>query len=269
MMMSTPLATFAAASRSRGPAAIESGTVIIGSYATARHPSDKEIELVMATTVGQLDALAGSIGVASSRELMLALFGTGEFAGNIGDYYDPENSLLPSLFRHRRGNPITLSALAISVGRRLGITVHGVSMPGHFLLSSHDAPNVWLDPFHSGAVLDQDDVSGFYRHLHGHDAHLHPGHLKPVGPDLVLARMLNNLRMIYGHTRSMSDLAWVGLLSATLPSGPGWAISIADTLETEQRYAQAASIFDTAAEFGPEPQRDCCAATAQRLRRLR
>ena len=268
-MMSTPLATFAAASRSEGPAAIESGTVIIGSYATARRPSDKQIELVMATTVSQLDALAGSIGVASSRELMLALFGSGEFAGNIGDYYDPENSLLPSLFRHRRGNPITLSALAISVGRRLGITLHGVSMPGHFLLSSDDAPNVWLDPFHSGAVLSHGDVSGFYSHLHGDDAHLDPGRLKPVGPDLVLARMLNNLRMIYGYARSMNDLAWVGLLGATLPSGPGWAASIANALETEQRYAQAASIFEAVAEFGPEPQRDSCAAAAKRLRGLR
>jgi hypothetical protein len=267
-MMSTSVAAFASASRSEGPVAIESGAAIIGAYATVRRPGDKEIATVIATTVSQLDELAGSISVGSSRELMLALFGTGDFAGNIGNYYDPENSLLPSLFRYRRGNPITLAALAISVGRRLGITLHGVSMPGHFLLSGDDAPNVWLDPFHSGAVLNQADLSGFFRHLHGDDAQLDPGHLKPVGPDLVLARMLNNLQMIYGNARSMNDLAWVGLLSATLRGGPGWATSIADTLETEQRYAQAASIFETAAEFGPEPQRGSYVAAAKRLRGL-
>ena len=46
----------------------------------------------------------------------------------------------------RRGIPITLSVLYIEIARRLGLPVHGVGLPGHFLVHLADA-GTFVDPF--------------------------------------------------------------------------------------------------------------------------
>src|SRR5262249_12097042 len=62
------------------------------------------------------------------------LFDEEGFQGNISDYYNPANSFLNDVLDTRQGIPITLSILYIAIGRRLGMNVHGVSFPGHFLV---------------------------------------------------------------------------------------------------------------------------------------
>jgi regulator of sirC expression with transglutaminase-like and TPR domain len=42
------------------------------------------------------------------------------FAGNVNDYYDRRNSLLPCVLATRRGIPITLAVLYIELARRSG-----------------------------------------------------------------------------------------------------------------------------------------------------
>ena len=43
----------------------------------------------------------------------------------------------------------------IEVGRRIGVALHGVGMPGHFLVGVDGDPGEFIDPFHAGAVLDR------------------------------------------------------------------------------------------------------------------
>lgn len=56
------------------------------------------------------------------------------FRGNMQDYYDPRNSFLSDVLDRRLGIPITLSILYMEIGRRLGLALHGVSFPGHFIV---------------------------------------------------------------------------------------------------------------------------------------
>ena len=42
----------------------------------------------------------------------------------------------------------------MEVGRRLGVPLAGVGMPGHFLLRDKVDPTVFVDPFHGGRLLD-------------------------------------------------------------------------------------------------------------------
>jgi regulator of sirC expression with transglutaminase-like and TPR domain len=259
--------TFAEASRSEGPSAVESGALVIGAYATVDSNLQDKIAAVVRSTVNELDDFAAEVEASTAVDLMLVLFGSGEFSGNMGNYYDPGNSLLPLLLKHRRGNPITLSALAMAIGRRKGITLNGVSMPGHFLLSSDDSPGVWLDPFHAGSVLTETQVRERFHQLHGESSELTREHLQPAPAASILARMLNNLRFIYGRLGSLDDLAWLGLLSASLPDGgPQWAEPIAAALASQQRNSDAAAIFDVAAEYGPLTSRANYLERAQELR---
>lgn len=266
--MSDSIAKFAEASRAEGPAAVEAGAVIIGAHATSESSDQDSIGAVVVGTFRDLDDYAVGVEAAEPVELMQVLFGSGEFAPNIGNYYDPENSLLPMVLKHRRGNPITLSALAMAIGRRKGIILHGVSMPGHFLLSSDDSPDLWLDPFHAGSVLTEDQVRERFRQLQGDKSELTREHLQPASAASILARMLNNLRFIYGQLASLDDLAWLGLLSATLPDGGAqWAEPIAVALAAQQRKPEAAAIFDVAATYGIESSRADYQKRAEQLRR--
>ncbi|MGN6649000.1 SirB1 family protein, partial [Trinickia sp.] len=69
------------------------------------------------------------------------------FAGNLNDYYDPDNSHLNVVLKRRRGIPISLAVLYLELGEQIGVPVKGVSFPGHFLLRvTLPEGDVMLDP---------------------------------------------------------------------------------------------------------------------------
>src|SRR5262249_54358097 len=76
------------------------------------------------------------------------------FRGNSTDYYDPRNSYFNMVLDRRVGIPITLSAVAIAVGRRAGLNVVGVALPGHFVAKAvAGGQEIFFDPFHGGQRL--------------------------------------------------------------------------------------------------------------------
>jgi regulator of sirC expression with transglutaminase-like and TPR domain len=80
------------------------------------------------------------------------------FAGNVNDYYDPRNSLMPSVLSSRRGIPITLAVLYIELATQNGLKAQGISFPGHFLVKvSLPRGEAVIDPF-SGQSLSREDL---------------------------------------------------------------------------------------------------------------
>jgi regulator of sirC expression with transglutaminase-like and TPR domain len=72
--------------------------------------------------------------------------------GNTDDYYDPRNSYLNEVIDRKTGIPITLSILYMELGRRIGLSLEGISFPGHFLVQLQVRGGVLiLDPFAGGA----------------------------------------------------------------------------------------------------------------------
>ncbi len=81
-----------------------------------------------------LDAFADACPERTFEGWRRYLFEELGFTGAVEDYYDPANSFLNEVLTRRTGLPISLSVLGIEVGRRLGLELVGVGMPGHFLL---------------------------------------------------------------------------------------------------------------------------------------
>ena len=157
----------------------------------------------------RLDEIAARCVTARSpAQLGEALFVDQGFAGNVEDYTDPRNSLLDDVIDRRLGIPITLSILMVEVGRRIGIPLHGVGMPGHFLVGARDEPGVFVDPFSRGRVSTRRLC--VFAALQGPDAFL-PSYLDPTGPRAVVLRVLNNLQRAYLE-RSSVDAVWVARL---------------------------------------------------------
>jgi regulator of sirC expression with transglutaminase-like and TPR domain len=77
------------------------------------------------------------------------------FAPNVDNYYDPRNSFLNEVLERRVGIPISLSILYIEIGCRVGLSLRGVSFPGHFLVKCKlDDGLIVLDPYCRGYRWD-------------------------------------------------------------------------------------------------------------------
>lgn len=130
------------------------------------------------------------------------------FAANGADYYDPRNSFLNEVLERRLGIPITLSVVYIEVGRRIGLPLHGVSFPAHFLVKCvlRDGAIV-LDPYAKGVSLGLDDLVRRLKAWHSGfdpDPELVKNLLSTAGSRDILARILRNLRGIYLHQGALT-----------------------------------------------------------------
>jgi len=174
----------------------------------------------------QLDALAVLADDAAGHDvdgLAAYLFGELGFAGNTGDYGDPRNSFLDEVLRRRLGLPITLGVVMIEVGRRVGVDLVGVGMPGHFLVGTDDGR--FVDPFNGGTVLDHAGACRLFEATHP-GAPFHPAYLDPVGPRAVLSRVLANLVQTFTH-RAPASAVWALKLRLAVPG-----LTAADEAET-------------------------------------
>jgi regulator of sirC expression with transglutaminase-like and TPR domain len=160
-----------------------------------------------------LDELAAGCGGGTFDDLRRHLFVTEGFRGDDNSYYDPANSFLDKVIARRRGIPITLSVVTMEVGRRLGLTVEGIGMPGHFLVH-HDG--AIYDPFHGGGPLDREGCAAIYAALGGGDS-FDASLLAPVDARAILARMLANLKRVYTTEGDLNALERVLRLRTAMP----------------------------------------------------
>lgn len=135
------------------------------------------------------------------------------FDGNAADYYNHENSILPTVIESRKGLPLTLTLLYRFVARRAGLEIQGVNLPGHFIARCGE---VYFDPFHGGRILSLADCADI---LARQGLELDDEHLEAPGSREVVARMLANLGHAYSveesrWQKSMVD-RWIGLLTGS------------------------------------------------------
>jgi regulator of sirC expression with transglutaminase-like and TPR domain len=133
-----------------------------------------------------------------AEELAQFIFQRLGFQGNATEYHDPRNSYLNEVLDRRLGIPITLSVVYVSVAGRLGIPAFGIGLPGHFVVKIESpGEEVFLDPFHGGALLSAEDCARLVEATTGYAGPLQEEWLKPAPARAILTRMLNNLRNIY------------------------------------------------------------------------
>jgi regulator of sirC expression with transglutaminase-like and TPR domain len=164
--------------------------------------------------LGELDAIAQRLRVrmpqrASAEDRIVALnqllFDDLGYRGNTDEYYDPRNSYLNEVLERRTGIPITLSIVYMEVGRRAGLSLEGVSFPGHFLVRTRVRGGVLvLDPFAGGVPQSEDDLRERLKRVIPEGAVEVPvaelpleQFLEPAGNRQILARVLRNLKAIH------------------------------------------------------------------------
>ena len=178
------------------------------------------VDLVAGLTM--LDELAAMVASPTVEGVCRSLFrGDHALVGHRDDYYDPRNSFITDVVASRRGIPISLSVIAMEVGRRVGVDLVGVGMPGHFLVAERPSqglvPEIFADPFHGGRIMDATGCARLFAELLGEAQRFDVRFLAMTPPMSIVERMLNNLKAIYLRNGDTARLRGVMALRAAFP----------------------------------------------------
>lgn len=154
--------------------------------------------------------------------LTRVLFEEEGFSGDEESYDEPSNSSVGRVLARRRGMPITLSIVAMEVGKLAGLRLTGIGLPGHFVVGGPDLPEgMYLDPFGGGALCDAEALSRRLGAIFGAPVALGSDALRPDPARAILARVLLNLRRSYERRNRWEDALGALELSEALEPQSG------------------------------------------------
>jgi regulator of sirC expression with transglutaminase-like and TPR domain len=140
-------------------------------------------------------------------------------APTAAEFHDPLNSDLDRVVARRVGLPISLAIVELEVAWRIGLALHGIGLPGHFILGG--PTGTLIDPAGGGRALTPDDCQALIRRSLGESVLFHVGLLRRAGRREILARVLRNLRSVHLTRRDWpAALGVVDLLLVVEPTDP-------------------------------------------------
>ena len=221
---------------------------------------DVEAELLF------FDAMAKQLPAGSDvDDLVQMMFVELDFSGDVGDYYSVDNSRVEVVVARRRGIPLTLAVVMCSIGRRAGIELVPVGLPGHVIVSAGDGSR-FIDVFDKGRSLTRADCSKIIATLHP-GVELTSSMLAPMSPKAIVVRMLNNVIGVHQRRGSRTELLTALQLREHLHATPSaGAREVAAALAAEGKLAEAADELERAAEALEEDSAVSLVAQATRYR---
>jgi regulator of sirC expression with transglutaminase-like and TPR domain len=129
------------------------------------------------------------------------------FRGNEEDYGNPDNCSLAFVLKERKGKPILLAEITVSVARRAKIPIVGIPAPGRYL-AKYDgkmAPagfrrdDIYFDPFGGGVILSREDLLRLFPDQD-------PDRMVPPGTNReTITRILRNITADYRNSGAAAD----------------------------------------------------------------
>jgi len=151
--------------------------------------------------INQLATEANSFPVVDAHSLVKFLAIEKSFSGNSENYYAVSNSLLNQVLTTKRGIPITLALVYLSVVQKLKpdtqrLSAWGINFPGHFLVGVSDNMGEHLiDPF-AGCLVTREECYSMIASLYGRNPDPDDRYFAPADSKQLLRRILENLKAI-------------------------------------------------------------------------
>ncbi len=121
--------------------------------------------------------------------------------GNSREYYSASNSNLLWVIANGVGNPISLCAIYMLTGQRLGLRIQGCNFPGHFLARIEEGDEIWLvDCFNRGRFMLAEDVT---KHHPAANPSMEEIIHQPASVETIIARVLRNLDESFERTHNL------------------------------------------------------------------
>jgi regulator of sirC expression with transglutaminase-like and TPR domain len=255
----------------REPVPLACGALLIAKEEYPALDVNKYLDALLALSrQAEPSVRGGANTVERIQRLSDFLFEQQGFAGNVEEFNDPRNSFLNDVIERRLGIPISLSVIYLDVGRRLGLNLHGVSFPSHFLVKAVDERGeLIIDPFNKGQILDLDDIRNRLRQIYGQPVEVQPEMLKTAETRQILSRMLRNLKNIYtGGADWMRALAALDRILLIEPRSPNEILERAGLYEKLECFQSALDDLQSFLSLAPEhPAADAAREGLMRMMR--
>lgn len=142
------------------------------------------------------------------RILNHILFSIESFSNSRSGHPEPQDALVGEVMKLKKGNPLGLGTLYLSLARDLNLPIHGVNLPNHFILCYCDEHHIhngsehsrdtelpggilfYINPYSEGTVIHPNDVSEFLSHL---DLPVDERHCGPCAPIDIIRRLIGNV----------------------------------------------------------------------------
>jgi len=138
--------------------------------------------------------------------LNYVIFDLHKFRRNTNNFYSPQNSFINQVIETRKGNPISLAIIYLSVAKKLKLPVYGVNLPKNFILAykdelrHYDAADemhdiiFYINPYNKGAVLGKREIDYF---IQQQNLQTDRSYYLPCNNKDIVIRLINNLLLSY------------------------------------------------------------------------
>ena len=138
------------------------------------------------------------------------------FSGTRGGAAKPSHALPREVLEQRKGNSLALGAFYLAMAQELGLPIHGVNLPNHFILAYCDGGHLgefsedgspggvlfYINPFNKGGIIHPDEVNAFLGHL---DLPVDQRNCGPCHPVDVVRRLIGNLAYAFERQEELDQ----------------------------------------------------------------
>jgi regulator of sirC expression with transglutaminase-like and TPR domain len=138
--------------------------------------------------------------------LNYVIFDLHKYTRNSNNFYSPQNSFINQVIETKKGNPISLAIIYMSVAHKLNLPIYGVNLPKNFILAYKDEFRYadaddesedilfYINPYNKGAVLGRKEIDYFIK-----QQQLKPdmSYYLPCTNQEIVIRLINNLILSY------------------------------------------------------------------------
>ncbi|WP_299704377.1 transglutaminase-like domain-containing protein [uncultured Pontibacter sp.] len=153
------------------------------------------------------------------KTLNNSLFREKKFTANTKNFHSPSNSMMHLALETRRGNPLTLCVIYMTIAQRLGMPVYGVNLPNLFILTYKQGDvQFYINVYNKGLMLSKADIDNYIVQLN-----LNPVDIfyEPCSNVEIVKRALRNLAFAFEKTKDLEKATEVTkLLTAITDDDP-------------------------------------------------
>jgi regulator of sirC expression with transglutaminase-like and TPR domain len=89
-----------------------------------------------------------------------------KFSANTKNFHSPSNSMLHLALETKRGNPLTLCVIYMTIAQRLGFPIFGVNLPNLFILTyKYEGLQFYINVYNKGLILSKSDIDNYILQL--------------------------------------------------------------------------------------------------------
>jgi regulator of sirC expression with transglutaminase-like and TPR domain len=101
------------------------------------------------------------------KALNHTLFKTYKFSANTKNFHSPANSMLHLALETKRGNPLTLCVIYLTIAQKLNLPIYGVNLPNLFVLTykQDTTTQFYINVYNKGLMLSKSDIDNYILQL--------------------------------------------------------------------------------------------------------